>query len=154
MEKGYGTQVDMWSYGVIAYILFCGFPPFYDDNNSALYRAIKAGKYDYPSPFWDDVSANAKSFVDALLVLDPSRRLTAATPRSLLGPQLLRSDGQQGRLYSLRRRRHGPPLHDVCRRAAPARAPHAVRKRLHAGHVSALGLQRRSIEGPGKALRV
>ena len=77
MEKGYGTQVDMWSYGVIAYILLCGFPPFYDDNNSALYRAIKSGKYDYPSPFWDDVSSNAKSFVDALLVLDPAKRLTA-----------------------------------------------------------------------------
>ena len=77
MEIPYSCPVDMWSFGVIAYILLCGFPPFYDDNNSALYRSIKSGKYDYPSPFWDDVSETARDFVDKLLVLDPVKRFTA-----------------------------------------------------------------------------
>jgi len=32
------------------------FPPFYDENNAALFAQIKAGAYDFPSPYWDDVS--------------------------------------------------------------------------------------------------
>jgi calcium/calmodulin-dependent protein kinase I len=73
----YGTQVDMWSLGVISYILLCGFPPFYDDNNQKLFKAIKSGKYEYPSPFWDDVTDLAKDLIDKLLVLDPNDRYTA-----------------------------------------------------------------------------
>jgi len=74
----YGTQVDMWSLGVIAYILLCGFPPFYDDNNQKLFKSIKSGKYEYPSPFWDDVTDSARDLIDKLLVLDPENRYTAA----------------------------------------------------------------------------
>ena len=73
----YGVQVDMWSLGVIAYILLCGFPPFYDDNNQALFKSIKRGQYEYPSPFWDDVSDIARDLIDKLLVLDPEKRYTA-----------------------------------------------------------------------------
>lgn len=54
--NSYTSAVDLWSLGVIAYILLCGFPPFYDENNAALFAAIKACEYDFPSPFWDDVS--------------------------------------------------------------------------------------------------
>jgi len=75
--RAYGIEVDMWSIGVIAYILLCGFPPFYDDNNAALFRQIKSGRYDYPSPFWDEVSDQAKDLIDHLLVLDPKKRFTA-----------------------------------------------------------------------------
>lgn len=54
--KTYNEKVDCWSLGVIAYILLCGFPPFYDENNATLFAQIKAGAYDFPSPYWDDVS--------------------------------------------------------------------------------------------------
>jgi calcium/calmodulin-dependent protein kinase I len=76
-QEHYSMPVDIWSLGVITYILFCGFPPFYDDNNSALFKAIKRGKYDYPSPFWDDVSPEAKDLIDNILVVDPNERFTA-----------------------------------------------------------------------------
>ncbi|GMH48088.1 hypothetical protein TrRE_jg11832 [Triparma retinervis] len=76
-NEAYGVQVDMWSLGVIAYILLCGFPPFYDDNNQALFKSIKKGQYEYPSPFWDDVSDVARDLIDKLLVLDPEKRFTA-----------------------------------------------------------------------------
>ena len=70
------------SLGVIAYILFCGFPPFYDDNNQALFRSIKRGQYEYPSPFWDDVSESAKNLIDKMLVLNPEERYSAKEVRA------------------------------------------------------------------------
>ncbi|KAG5188797.1 kinase-like domain-containing protein [Tribonema minus] len=75
--RPYGKEVDMWGLGVISYILLCGFPPFYDESNKELFRAIKSGQYDYPSPFWDDVSHGAKDLIDHLLVLKPEKRYTA-----------------------------------------------------------------------------
>jgi calcium/calmodulin-dependent protein kinase I len=38
--KGYSKEVDLWSIGVIIYIMLCGFPPFYDDNNTQLFKLI------------------------------------------------------------------------------------------------------------------
>eukprot|EP00753_Platysulcus_tardus_P000415 PLAT10435.1.p1 GENE.PLAT10435.1~~PLAT10435.1.p1 ORF type:complete len:364 (-),score=195.57 PLAT10435.1:142-1233(-) len=75
--RPYDSAVDLWSLGVIAYILLCGFPPFYEENNSRLFNAIKAGDFDYPSPFWDDVSSEAKDLINCLLVVDPTERYTA-----------------------------------------------------------------------------
>lgn len=75
--RAYGEAVDMWSFGVILYILLCGFPPFYDENNAVLFRAIKAGNYDYPSPFWDDVSEDAKDLINNMLVVNPDKRFNA-----------------------------------------------------------------------------
>jgi serine/threonine protein kinase len=75
--KGYGKEVDYWSIGVILYILLCGFPPFYEENNSKLFEMIKNCDYEFPSPFWDDVSKDAKDLIRAILVRDPKSRLTA-----------------------------------------------------------------------------
>eukprot|EP00698_Gefionella_okellyi_P008828 TRINITY_DN2210_c0_g1_i1.p1 TRINITY_DN2210_c0_g1~~TRINITY_DN2210_c0_g1_i1.p1 ORF type:complete len:363 (+),score=39.83 TRINITY_DN2210_c0_g1_i1:75-1091(+) len=73
---GYGKEVDLWSIGVILYILLCGFPPFYHDNNALLFAAIKKGEYDFPSPYWDKISDSAKSLVRGLLTVDPKQRFT------------------------------------------------------------------------------
>lgn len=54
--KPYGKECDLWSIGVVLYILLCGFPPFYDDNNNVLFEKIKKGKYSFPSPHWDKIS--------------------------------------------------------------------------------------------------
>eukprot|EP00636_Phaeomonas_parva_P015134 CAMPEP_0118880926 /NCGR_PEP_ID=MMETSP1163-20130328/20453_1 /TAXON_ID=124430 /ORGANISM="Phaeomonas parva, Strain CCMP2877" /LENGTH=358 /DNA_ID=CAMNT_0006817527 /DNA_START=148 /DNA_END=1221 /DNA_ORIENTATION=+ len=76
-QEWYGIAVDIWSLGVIAYILMCGFPPFYDEDNATLYEHIKRGEYDYPSPFWDHVSESAKDLIDHMLVVNPRKRYTA-----------------------------------------------------------------------------
>lgn len=55
----------------------CGFPPFYEENNTKLFEMIKTCNYEFPSPFWDDVSDTAKDLIRSILVVDPSKRLTA-----------------------------------------------------------------------------
>lgn len=55
-KKGYGPQVDLWSLGVITYILLCGYPPFYDATNTELFKKIMAGKFQFDKPWWDNIS--------------------------------------------------------------------------------------------------
>ncbi|ELV14274.1 Calcium/calmodulin-dependent protein kinase type IV [Tupaia chinensis] len=73
----YGPEVDMWSVGVITYILLCGFEPFYDERGDQfMFRRILNCEYYFISPWWDEVSLNAKDLVKKLIVLDPKKRLT------------------------------------------------------------------------------
>ncbi|XP_026528925.1 calcium/calmodulin-dependent protein kinase type IV isoform X1 [Notechis scutatus] len=73
----YGSEVDMWSIGIITYILLCGFEPFYDERGDQyMFKRILNCEYDFVSPWWDDVSLNAKDLVRKLIVLDPKKRLT------------------------------------------------------------------------------
>lgn len=73
----YGRPVDMWSIGVITYILLGGYPPFYDDNQKMLFRKIKAGSYEFHPDYWKGVSSDAKDLIKNLLVVKPEKRFTA-----------------------------------------------------------------------------
>jgi len=74
--EGYHQEVDIWSIGVIMYILLCGFPPFYADNNAKLFEKIMNGTYSFPSPYWDKVSQSAKDLIKHMLVVNPKSRYT------------------------------------------------------------------------------
>jgi len=76
-SESYDKSVDMWSIGVIIYILLCGYPPFYADNAPALFKKIMDVKYDFDDPSWDDVSEDAKDLIRHLLVKNPEERYTA-----------------------------------------------------------------------------
>ncbi|GIL62570.1 hypothetical protein Vafri_16770 [Volvox africanus] len=75
--KEYSPAVDMWSVGVILFILLSGYSPFDDDNDAVLFEKIKKGNYDADDPIWENISPEAKDVVAKLLTVDSAKRLTA-----------------------------------------------------------------------------
>eukprot|EP00696_Hemimastix_kukwesjijk_P008426 gnl/Hemi2/20635_TR6844_c0_g1_i1.p1 gnl/Hemi2/20635_TR6844_c0_g1~~gnl/Hemi2/20635_TR6844_c0_g1_i1.p1 ORF type:complete len:414 (-),score=25.99 gnl/Hemi2/20635_TR6844_c0_g1_i1:94-1335(-) len=75
--QGYSMTCDIWSLGVILYILLCGFPPFNDDNLEDLFDQILHARFSFPSPYWDTISDSAKDLIRHMLVVDPLHRFTA-----------------------------------------------------------------------------
>lgn len=72
----YGKECDLWSCGVILFILLGGYPPFDDESEPNLFRRIRSGKYDMGDPVWSAVSDDAKDLIKKLLTVDPTKRLT------------------------------------------------------------------------------
>ncbi|XP_054833807.1 MAP kinase-activated protein kinase 3 [Eublepharis macularius] len=76
----YDKSCDMWSLGVIMYILLCGFPPFYSNTGQAISpgmkRRIRMGQYGFPNQEWSEVSEEAKQLIRLLLKTDPTERMT------------------------------------------------------------------------------
>jgi len=73
----YDQSSDMWSVGVILYVLLCGYPPFAHENQSTLFEKIRIGEYNFYGDAWRDVSEDAKNLIRHLLVVDPASRWTA-----------------------------------------------------------------------------
>ncbi|KAL7522088.1 hypothetical protein ACHAWX_006773 [Stephanocyclus meneghinianus] len=76
LQKSYDKSCDLWSIGVIAYILFAGYPPFNGTSNKEVYNAVRNGMYYFPSEDWKHISIGARNFVMGLLQRDPMRRMT------------------------------------------------------------------------------
>jgi len=74
---GYSKGVDMWSLGVITYFVLSGFPPFMGDQMQEVVEQIMTADYEFPSPYWDNVTPEAKDFLKKLLVVEPTQRLSA-----------------------------------------------------------------------------
>lgn len=77
LRKCYGPEADIWSAGVILYILLTGVPPFWADNEQGIFEAILKGDIDYTCDPWPSISSSAKDLVNKLLQADPKQRLTA-----------------------------------------------------------------------------
>ncbi|KAL3766516.1 hypothetical protein ACHAWU_000311 [Discostella pseudostelligera] len=89
----YDTKSDMWSLGVIIYIMWLiafnqyisaffssslgGYPPFIEQNQRDLFRKIRKGQYEFHDAYWGTVSPEAKDLISCLLTVQPSKRLTA-----------------------------------------------------------------------------
>lgn len=74
----YDTKSDMWSLGVILYILLGGYPPFIEQNQRELFRKIRKGQYQFHAEYWGQVSEEAKDLIRSLLTVNPEERITAS----------------------------------------------------------------------------
>ncbi|XP_058072656.1 calcium-dependent protein kinase 20-like [Magnolia sinica] len=77
LKRNYGPEVDVWSAGVILYILLCGVPPFWAETEQGVAQAIIRSVIDFKRDPWPKVSDNAKDLVKRMLDPDPKKRLTA-----------------------------------------------------------------------------
>ncbi|XP_043721564.1 calcium-dependent protein kinase 26-like [Telopea speciosissima] len=78
LAGGYNQAADVWSAGVILYILLSGVPPFWGKTKSRIFDAVRASNLRFPSDPWDGISASAKDLISGMLCTDPAKRLTAA----------------------------------------------------------------------------
>ncbi|KAG2679125.1 hypothetical protein I3843_11G036500 [Carya illinoinensis] len=77
LKRNYGPEVDIWSSGVILYILLCGVPPFWAETEQGVALAILRGVIDFKREPWPQISDSAKGLVRQMLEPDPRKRLTA-----------------------------------------------------------------------------
>jgi len=78
IKKKYNYKCDIWSCGVIAFILLSGRPPFNDSSDKLIMEKIEKGKYSFKNPVWQNISETAKDFVSYLLTYEASARPDAA----------------------------------------------------------------------------
>ena len=76
--KSFDTPADLWSIGVITYVLLCGYEPFHSDIEAEKYRLILKCQFTYVTADWQDISETAKDFIQRLLVVNPKSRPTAS----------------------------------------------------------------------------
>nr|GLL21097.1 calcium-dependent protein kinase 26 [Ipomoea trifida] len=77
LAGGYNQAADIWSAGVILYILLSGIPPFWGKTKSQIFDAVRAADLRFPSDPWDSISYSAKELIKGMLCTDPCHRLTA-----------------------------------------------------------------------------
>ncbi|CAL0301163.1 unnamed protein product [Lupinus luteus] len=78
LRRSYGKEIDVWSAGIILYILLSGVPPFWAETEKGIFNAILEGELDFESQPWPSISNSAKDLVRKMLTQDPKKRITSA----------------------------------------------------------------------------
>lgn len=103
----YGSEVDIWSMGVICYVLLAGYPPFYDEDQKKLFKKIKEGRYYFHEDYWSNVSEDAMDLIRKMLCLSQTERWTAEQllthPWIVAGDEELAQRNISGALQELKR---------------------------------------------------
>lgn len=77
LNHNYGKECDIWSLGVMAYIILSGIPPFNGGTDNEIMSSIKGGKFNFNHSVWKGISQPCKDFITTLLTYDPKKRPTA-----------------------------------------------------------------------------
>ena len=72
--ENYTEKCDIWSCGVMLYILICGYAPFNGENDREIIAKIKKGSFSFPSTEWSTISTDLKRFIQKLLTYEYSKR--------------------------------------------------------------------------------
>ena len=78
LHRSYSVEADLWSIGVITYILLCGSRPFWARTESGIFRSVLRADPNFDDAPWPAVSPEAKDFVKRLLNKDHRKRMTAS----------------------------------------------------------------------------
>ena len=76
-KQGHSYEGDLWSIGVILYIMLCGRPPFNARTEDAIIKKVKRGVWEFQGEIWNSISKEAKDLISQLLQPDVKRRLSA-----------------------------------------------------------------------------
>ncbi|CAK0836967.1 unnamed protein product [Prorocentrum cordatum] len=77
LARKYDHACDLWSCGVIMYVIMCGYPPFCGERESETLAQVKSGKFTFKKADWCGISEDAKDLIRGLLKLEPRQRLTS-----------------------------------------------------------------------------
>jgi serine/threonine protein kinase len=103
----YGAEVDVWSMGVICYVLLAGYPPFYDEDQKRLFKKIKEGRYHFHEDYWSNTSPEAIHMIQQMLCVDQTKRWTSEQllehPWMKMGDETLQQKDLQGSIAVLRK---------------------------------------------------
>ncbi|KAJ9182660.1 hypothetical protein P3X46_006629 [Hevea brasiliensis] len=78
LRRRYGKEIDIWSAGIMLYILLSGVPPFWAETEKGIFDAILQGDIDFDSQPWPSISSGAKDLVRRMLTQEPKKRITSA----------------------------------------------------------------------------
>lgn len=76
LKRNYDEKCDVWSCGVILYILLCGYPPFNGPNDKVIFQRVLEGKFVFAEEDWGEISKGAKDIIKKMLIYDPVKRMS------------------------------------------------------------------------------
>lgn len=134
----YDMKSDMWSLGVILYVLMCGYPPFYGETDAETLAKVRLGNYCFNAADWTNISEDCKNLIRMMLKMNPADRYTAEQALSHAWLSNMESEAEDSPLLGqdpafldrFRQFRSSSKFQKVARQAIAVRAGESQIKKL------------------------